>query len=270
MLWTMPEHKPNDDAGNAAADDAVAEQKSSQSVSTPTRIGEKALVISPIPGLILAALAALLAWGVLGIVDPVFELPDHLRDLSGNAPEEQQNELMAASVDTNNNNATFGLVLLASTLGLFLTVAELTFRRERLRAIWGGLLAILIAGAIAVGGGCLGAFLSLSPLLPDDALTRTMIVQGVTWGVVGLGVGLAVGLPILRVPLMMTCAVSGMLGGLFAGLIFPITASVLLPNLRTQILMPDPGIGRLLWLGLASGLIALTLTGMGKKEKAGA
>jgi len=176
-------------------------------------------------------------------------------------------------VAISNKDAALSLGLLASTLSLFLTIAEVKLRSQGLKAILGGMLAILIAGAFAVGGGFLGGTVAASAALPEDLLARTIVVQGTMFGCVGLGVGagvaFAVMLPILRLRLLATCLTSGMLGGLLAGLIFPFAASILLPNARTEVLMPDPGISRFLWLALASIPTALTLTGIGKEGKTG-
>ena len=202
---------------------------------------------------------------------PVFELSERLRELSGNAPEEQQKEKKDASLAASNNNTALSLVMLTSTLGLFMTVAEVKLRHQRLRAIWGGLLAILIAGAFAVGGSILGSMLAASSSLPEDPLIRTIIVQSAMFGLAGLGVGAGVAfattLPIFRPQLLAVCVTGGLLGGMLAGLIFPFASSILLPNARTEVLMPDPGVSRLLWLALVSCLSALTVTGMGKEAR---
>ena len=267
----MRQDKANGNEGVGGAGETIAQQISPDGVSVLTRNGEKTLLLSTIPGLIVAGLVALLVWGVLEVMPAVFELPEHLRELSGNAPEEQQKELLDTSLVVSNKNAALSLVMLISTLGLFLTIAEVKLRHQGLRAIWGGLLAILIAGAFAVGGSILGGMLAASSSLPEDPLIRTIIVQSAMFGLAGLGVGAGVAfattLPIFRPQLLAICLTGGLLGGLLAGLIFPIVSSILLPNARTEVLMPDPGVSRLLWLTLVSCLSVLTVTGMGKEAK---
>ena len=267
----MRQDKAKGNEGAGVAGETIAQQDSPEGLSTPTRNGEKALLLSPIPGLILAGFVAFLVWGVLEVLPPVFELPEHLRELSGNAPEEQQKERMDASLAISNNNAALSLVMLTSTLGLFLTVAEVKLRRLGSRAIWGGLLAILIAGVFAVGGAVLGGMLAVSPALPEDPLIRTIVVQCAMFGLAGLGVGAGVAfaatLPVFRLRLLATCCVGGLLGGTLAGLVFPFASSILLPSARTEDLMPDAGVSRLLWLALVSCLSALTLTGMVKEAR---
>ena len=267
----MRQDKATGNEGVGGAGETIAQQISPDGLSIPSRNEERALLLSPIPGLILAGFAALLVWGVLEVMPPVFELSERLRELSGNAPEEQQKEKKDASLAASNNNTALSLVMLTSTLGLFMTVAEVKLRHQRLRAIWGGLLAILIAGAFAVGGSILGGMLAASSSLPEDPLIRTVIVQSAMFGLAGLGVGAGVAfattLPIFRPQLLAICLTGGLLGGLLAGLIFPIASSILLPNARTEVLMPDPGVSRLLWLALVSCLSALTVTGMGKEAR---
>lgn len=253
------------------ADENVSGQISSESPATETHCGEKSLLISLGQGLICSGVAALVVWGALGELLPVFELPEHLRELSGNAPEAKQKELMAASVATANKNATFSLALLAGLLGLTLTIAELKSRNQGRRAIWGGVLAFVVAAGIAIGGGVLGGGLAKSSSLPEDPLTKTIVLQAVTLGCVGLGVGLGLGLavmlPKIQPQLLATCSVGGLLGGLVGGLIYPLVSSVALPGARTEVALPDPGISRLLWLAVGAIMIALVVTGMGKEKK---
>jgi hypothetical protein len=271
----MQEDIPNDNEQTAVAGETGTEPITNVDLSTSTGNGERALQISSFHALILSVGVACLIWGILQIILPVFQLPEHLRDLEGNISTEQSQEIMDVSLATSNRNAAFSLALWASTLGLFVTVAEVKYRRPRLRAIWGGLLAILVSGGFAVGGAALGGILSEASALPEDPLTRTIIVQATMLGLVGLGIGLGLGLavtlPMFRPRLSATCIAAGILGGLLAGLIFPIASSVVLPNARTEVLLPDPGISRFLWLALASSgiVLTLTLTNMGKQGKAG-
>ncbi len=259
--------------GTAAATETeeVAEQAMPEGTPTSLSTGGNALLLSLVQGLVLSAVAALAVWGVLEVALPVFELPEHLRELSGNAPEAEQKELLAASVATSNKNATFSLALLGGVLALLLTVAELRSRRQEGRAIWGGPLALLVAAGLAVCGGVLSGVMAASSALPEDPLTKTIVLQATTLGFVGLGVGLgvclAVTLPKIQPQLLGTCVGGGMLGGLLGGLIFPLASSILLPNARTEVSLPDPGISRFLWLAVGAIVITLTVTGMGKEKK---
>ncbi len=256
----------------AGAGETIAHQISADGVSSPAQFGDDGLLLSPIPGLIIAGLVSLMVWGVLEVMPSVFELPEHLRELSGNASGELQEELRNTSMVVSNKNAALSLAMLISTLGLCLTIAEVKLRHQGLRAIWGGLLAVLTAGTFAVGGSILGSMMAASPSLPEDPLLRTILVQGAMFGLAGLGVGAGVAfattLPILRPQLLAVCLTNGLLGGLLAGLMYPFVSSILLPNARTEVLMPDPGVSRFLWLALVSCLTVLTLTSIGKAARA--
>lgn len=264
----MKQDEADGNEGAAGAGEMITPQISPDGVTDPARHGDNALLLSTMPGLVIAGLVSLMVWGVLEVMPSVFELPEHLRELSGNAPGELQEELRRTALVVSNKNAALSLVMLISTLGLCLTIAEVKLRRQGLRAIWGGLLAVLIAGAFAVGGAILGGMLAASPSLPEDPLFRTILVQVAMFGLAGSGVGAAVAiatmLPILRPQLLAGSLTSGLLGGLLAGLIYPFVSSILLPNARTEVLMPDPGVSRLLWLALVSCLSVLTVTSIGK------
>lgn len=254
-------------------DDAGAGENSSDQTLAGSQAsgGEQALLGSVGRSLILASVTAVVAWGALEVLLPVFEMPPHLRDLSGNAPAEQQKERMAASVATSHKNATFAFALLAGLLALALTIAELKSRNQIGRSLWGGPVALLIAAGVAVGGGILGGSLATSTSLPEDPLTKTIMLQVITLGFVGLGVGLglslAIMLPQIQPQLLGNCVVGGALGGALGGLVFPLASSVLLPSARTEVAMPDPGISRLLWLAVGAILIAATMTGIGQGKK---
>ena len=267
----MKQDEAVNNEGPGGAGETIANQITPDGVSSPARYGDKALLLRTIPGLIIAGLVSLMVWGVLEVMPSVFELPEHLRELSGNAPGELQEELRRTLLVVSNKNAALSLVMLISTLGLCLTIAEVKLRHQGLRAIWGGLLAVLIAGALAFGGSILGSLLAASPSLPEDPLFRTILVQGAMFGLAGSGVGAGVAfatmLPIFRPQLLAVCLTSGLLGGLLAGLIYPFASSILLPNARTEVLMPDPGVSRLLWLALVSCLSVLTITSMGKEAR---
>ena len=124
-----------------------------------------------------------------------------------------------------------------------------------------------MAALIAIGAGAVGAALIDKVHLPDHRLVKTMIVQSGMLGLMGLGIGFGIALALFHRRIAVTCATGCLLGGFLAALLFPIVASVLLPQVNTDLLMPDPGMGRLLWLGIAASLIGATVTGLGKERK---
>jgi len=239
-----------------------------------TGVGRGALVIAPWQALLLSLLAGLVVWAILESILPVFELSEELAALQGPAMAPRLAEIQQEREIANTRNTMLSLVVLAFTLALLLTAAEALLRRDLPRAVWGGLLAGIVAGAIALGAGAAGAALAKSLKLqanPQEQTTlsplaKSVLVQGGMLGVLGLGVGLALSLPLFRPDLCATCVLGCLLGGLVAALVFPLTASTLLPNVGTEKLMPDAGVARLLWIGLATTLIGATVAGLGKER----
>jgi hypothetical protein len=232
-----------------------------------TSTSEDGLVMSPLVGLILALLAGLTVWGALELIMPVFQLSERLQGLSGNVPEAQQQELFAALKVNAERNAVLSLVLLASTVALVLSVTELLHRRAGLRVAWGGVLAGVIAGVVALGAGAIAIELHEALRLEGNRLGKTLVVQGVMLGLTGLGIGLAIAAPLFRPRLLLTCLAGCLIGGLLAALIFPIAAGICLPHVNTDYLVPESGMGRLVWAVLATGLIGVAATGLGKRKK---
>ena len=61
------------------------------------------------------------------------------------------------------------------------------------------------------------------------------------------------------------------LGGIFAAVIYPTLMGVLLPIEQTELIMPNSGTSRIIWLLVTLGMMGLVVTGLGKKkEKAAA
>ncbi|MEO8494330.1 MAG: hypothetical protein ABI614_04620 [Planctomycetota bacterium] len=251
---------------DSLGDRSAAEPQLPAGNSRRARRGETALVMSTWQGLMLVSVASLAVWGTLEAIMPVFLVPGHLQSFGNDATAALKQEQRDSNALCRAKNATLSIALLASTLALSLAAAELLLRGERLRAIWGGLLAGLMAAAIVIGAGAVGATSIEALALPDHRLFKTMIVQSGVLGALGLAVGLGISLALFRVRLLVTCAGGCLLGGLLAAFLFPIAASILMPRLNTEFLMPDAGIGRLFWIGLAAGLIGVAVTGLGKER----
>jgi hypothetical protein len=224
---------------------------------------DKALVMGPLAALLIALAAGVVSWAILKAILPVFQLPENLRNVAGNVSAELLQEARQATESVSNKNAALTLAVAASVLGLALTVGELLLRRSPLRAVWGGLLAAIVAGGLGIGAAIFGVAIMRS-LEVENPLTKTMALQCAMLGVAGLGVGIAISLPILRPRLLVNCMVGGVLGGVLAGLVFPMAVS-LLHKVNTEGLIPE-GTGLPVWILLAYGLIGLTVAGLGKEK----
>jgi hypothetical protein len=247
----------------AAYFNTMSSPENSQAPDDRALTADKALVMGPGASLVIALLAGVAVWAVLNSIMPVFLLPERLAGLSGNLPEAQLQELKAAAALARQRNTMVALGAMASVLALTLAAAELFFRRQPVRAVFGGLLAGLIGGGVGVGAAVLGDLLMTSVKL-ENPLAKTMILQLSMLGLVGLGVGIAIAIPILRPRLLATCVSGGLLGGVLAAFLFPILVSFL-PRVNTEQLVPD-GKGLLLWIALAFGLIGGVMAGLGKEK----
>ena len=253
-------------AENSLLDQEGGGECSSVGRTTIAGRSDTALRISPWQGISLAAIVSVAVWGTLEAIMPVYVVQDDMQMSGNDVTQEQMQEQRDTSVLYRTRNAMISLSMLAFTLASTIAALELFIRGEQLRAIWSGLLGGLIAAVIASGAGAVGATLLDSLAMPDHRLVKTMIVQSGMLSTMGLAIGLGISLAFFRKQLLLTCTGGCMLGGLLAAFAFPIVASVLLPDLNTEELMPGAGIGRLLWAGLAAGLIGVTVTGLGKER----
>jgi hypothetical protein len=177
-----------------------------------TSSADSSLVIRPVTCLVLVLLTGLVVWAFLDAILPIFQLPEHLSNLAGNSvTADQLQESRAVSASVRNNNAAVAIAVSASALALVLAAAEMLFRRDLLRAIWGGLLAGLLAAGAGLGAATFGAVL-MSSLSVEDRLTKTLLTQAAVLGVLGSSVGMAVSLPMFRARLLGNCTLGGLLG----------------------------------------------------------
>jgi hypothetical protein len=98
---------------------------------------------------------------------------------------------------------------------------------------------------------------------------QLLLMHASTWLVVGLGVGLGVGCGARErrgrsaAAAMFTAGVAGLIGGV----LYLFLAGVAVPLADPSVPVPEGGLNRLLWLGLPSILIGLTLGRRSQVEK---
>jgi hypothetical protein len=143
-----------------------------------------------------------------------------------------------------------------------------------------GLLGLLVAGVLGLREGCVRR--SICPAIPaaplgalggaaggllgslvheyiyqhygQPRLEHTVEEQLCVLVPLGLGVGLGLALTAARRDRFKTIA-AATAGGAIAALAFPVLVSIVLPQASTDMLLPQDRHSRLLWFGLASGLI---------------
>ena len=227
------------------------------------------LQCGPVLGAFAALLAGLLVWGTWQAMDPVFVMPEELTNLPSPVPADLAIKQDQATAVMNRHNAILALGILGAVVGLFLATCEAGSRRALKSACWRSPMSAALAGLFGAGAGLAGSLVLESPELLGGwtPLAKTVVVQGVTLGILGLGVGVGVALPHGRLRLILRSATGGILGGLLAGLICPVVVAFLLPAAQTERVMPNDVASRLIWMTAAAVLIALVLTGLGKRSR---
>jgi hypothetical protein len=227
------------------------------------------LAIGPATGLLFGLMAAALSWLFLSAVYPVFVIPDELAGLPPTAPVEQLKKAMVAQQEANARNDVSFLGAYGVLLGALLAIGEGLARRSLGRTLVAGA-ACVSAGAVfgSLAGG-LGHYLSdyCEPLQQLSPLAKTIIVQGAMLATVGCGLGLALGVLTARARTAITCLIGGILAGALAGMLYPMLTAILLPGALTEILVPIQTGPQTLWLGLASGLMGLTIPAVARERK---
>lgn len=220
-------------------------------------------------GAFVALLAGLLAWGAWQAMGPVFVMPKELVDLPYPAPPGKAAEQDRATAVVNRHNAILALGLLGAIVGLFLATAEAGSRRALKSACWKGPMTAALAGLAGAGGGLAGSLVLESPEILGEwsPLAWTIAVQAVTLGALGLGVGAGVAVPHGTLRLILSSASGGILGGLLAALIYPVCMAYLMPVAQTECVMPRDTLSRLIWMTAVAVLIAMVLTGLGKRHR---
>jgi hypothetical protein len=218
---------------------------------------------------VVGALAAFIAHSAISRMANVFELPTELAALGrGQIPgPEDQRRIMAGQLVVFAKHSALWLgtagLLLGGAIGLVLGL----FRRSA-GSVWRGAIGgALVGGLFGSAAGPLAVYLerhmtsrlaSNQSGLSDHQL---LLMHASTWLVVGLGVGLGVGCGARErrgrsaAAAMFTAGVAGLIGGV----LYLFLAGVAVPLADPSVPVPEGGMNRLLWLGLPSVLIGLTL-----------
>jgi hypothetical protein len=242
---------------------------SEQGVSTPSDPQDEKVMspprsAGPFVSLLIALLAGGIAWTIVLAADPVFLIPEELRELPTPVPPELAVQQEAAAHKAALHNAMLILGVLGASVGGGLACGEGLVRRSSRRAAIGALVGAAAGAILGVLGAWLGQVVMSKYGLVDagTGLDRTIRVQAAMLASLGLGVGLGLGLTSGQLRRLFSACLAGVLGGGLAALLYPIAAAVLLPNAQTESLIPGGPINRLLWIAAATGLLGLTIGGM--------
>lgn len=222
-------------------------------------------------GMIVAgAVAAGISYAAVASVGELYQIPQELLDLPGMPSATELAAIDAAAIAADTGNAMTWLAITGAVLGGILALVSGLLRRAGKGIAIGMVVAILAAGGL----GYLSGNLAISNYewskanAGGDGLSlehKTMIMHGITWGLIGLGVGVGCGLArpkIAAKPVLVSVIVAGLMGCV-AGGIFPITLGVAAPLENSIDPVPTSEVARIFWMGLASLLIA---AGLGRTD----
>lgn len=222
-------------------------------------------------GMVIGGLAATgISYAVVASVGELHHLPPELLAPTGTPTPEELDAIDAAGVVAETQNAMGWLAITGAIFGGVLTLVSGLLRRAGKGIAIGIVAAILAAGGLGYLSGNLAVsnFEASKPPNSDNALSpehRTMLMHGISWGLIGLGVGVGCGLARPKIepkPILVSVLVAGVMGCV-AGGVFPIVLGVAAPLESSINPVPISGVGRIVWMGLASLLIA---AGLGRTD----
>ncbi len=223
------------------------------------------LACGPWLGLVATAIGGVLAWLLLEWIHPVFTAPEKYAILPTPVPPELSAELEQLTWRLHLENAAVVLAIFGAFVGGFLGLVEGVAQRSARSAALGLGGCGAIAAVFGASAGVIGHFIFQWQYYAgkESLIGWTIAMQAAMLATLGLGAGLAVGILLGRERLLVaSCSVAGVLAGVLAGLLFPYLASRYLPVAASEIVIPEGGPARLLWIALTAGLLGLIVPGM--------
>ena len=208
-------------------------------------------------GLALGLIAAVLVWACLQRMHPVFRVPKEYDVPSIGMPPERFAAFRRQRDFVDRKHA----MLYLGALGL-LVAAALAIREVTKTGSW---LALLLAPPLGAAGGAAGGVFGclvyeyVRAHVGQAELLHNVIAQLVVAVPLGLGIGLGLGLGTRTLGGTGKAALAGVMAGLLASALFPVTISVFFPAAGSDSLLPEESTSRLLWLAMLGGTIGLVI-----------
>jgi hypothetical protein len=228
------------------------------------------LAAGPVLGVFAALIGGILTWGVWQTCFPLFTIPEELL-WKGPLPEppEVVEAVTAAGIKAETYNVTTLLGVLGGVLGVSLAIAEALKRRSLRTGLAGPCLGVLFGAGLGALGGWLGCatFWKVYPSPDISPLAKTMLVQGIILGTLGGAAGLVLGILSRRGATLIKCLIGGIVAGGLVAILYPFLAAWLLPMMRTEVILPEEPLERLVWTGVTVGMLGLVIPGLGRDAK---
>jgi len=216
--------------------------------------------------IIAGGVATALCSGAIAAVGEIYPTPPEVLNLGGSPTEAERTAAAVAQRAVNAGNAMVWLGTSGAILAGVLALGSGLTQRAGLNTAVGVLVGILAGGGLGVLAGKLAVsyHASIAATLigaTSKAEQQFMAMHGMTWGLIGLGTGLGCGLSrqsIEAKSVIVSVIVAGVLGCI-AGGVFPIILGVTVPLVSSATPIAAEGVGRVIWIGLTSILIAVGL-----------
>lgn len=255
------------------SDETVPQTEETVSPAAET-VSQGAAALNPVIRLVGMTVACAVATGIsyaaVTSVRELYQVPQELLAPTGMPSPEELDAIAAAQVVDDTRNAIAWMGITGAILGGMLTLVSGLLRRAGKGIAIGMVAAILAAGGLSYLSGNLAVSRFEASKVPanDNALSpehNTMIMHGISWGLIGLGVGVGCGLARPKIearPVLVSVLVAGVMGCV-AGGVFPIVLGVAAPLESSINPVPISEVGRMVWMGLSSLLIA---AGLGRTD----
>jgi hypothetical protein len=161
-------------------------------------------------------------------------------------------------------NLVLSFAVFGAVVGAIAGVLEGLCRRSFTGILLGAVAGVVLGAAFGGAGSLAADFVYAQPLEQLIALAKTMLVQGVLWGVFGLGIGAALAAPSRSMRVVALTMTGGLVGGVLAGVLYCFAWPFIFPAHPTELVVPLRNDHRGYWLAFHYGLIGLIAAWQGR------
>lgn len=220
------------------------------------------LKIGPATGLVLSLVAGGIAWALIGNFDSTFKVPKEFEVPNIGSPEAMFVAHNAAKRIVDRKNAALCMGMFAALTAVMLGLGEAVARRSIKPVVIAPPLGAAVGAAAGLAGSIAHEYTVAAVGRAD--IVHTVGEQALMLGLYGFAIGLAMGVLTGSLRAMAAVSLGGAMAGALAGALYPVAISILMPAVNTESLLPITQLSRLLWIGLAAGLVGLLIPMSGR------
>lgn len=232
---------------------------------SPPESGLKVPLWGPLAVTVLLAISV---WLVMDRTFPVFQLPAELQNPPSPTPVELIDKINEATARMTRQNALLVYGFTGALAGLILGVWEGVLQRRGLGGAAGAALGLLVGGLAGASGACCAQEFTLWLRSREtvDSMQLAIASHASGWGLLGGGIGLALAMLGRNTAVVGRALVGGAAGGALCGVLLPVVAAYVLPDSNSELIVPDPGIFRIVWLLCGLGAALSGAVAMGRSS----